>query len=152
MAIRASYDDKDIGRRASGLSKKLNDFKWIGEAIEDVVLDYFMEHLESEGGGEWEPLSPEYHAWKRYAYPGQAILRREDKLYESLTNTSAPYNVRRLYAHGGEWGTSHPAARFHQEGTNTMPAREIIVLDDSNFRRDVNRALRNTVVRQIRLS
>lgn len=62
----------------------------------DVAAEFYLiegEQFDSEGAagasGKWAPLSPAYKQWKEVHYPGQPIMRRENTLFESLTDFEA---------------------------------------------------------------
>lgn len=77
-------------------------------------------------GGAWAPLSPRYKAWKEQHYPGQPILVREGPLRESVTwagNHLGPDGVFEAYPRYVVFGTRVKYAKYHQHGTDLMPAR-----------------------------
>lgn len=87
--------------------------------------------FESEGAfgsGGWKPLSEAYAAWKEQHYPGKPILQREGALFDSLTEQAAPGAIRDIFPNFMQFGTSVPYAVFHQEGTDTMPARPPLIM------------------------
>jgi len=86
--------------------------------------------FQSEGSraGGWAPLSPAYAARKAQEWPGRPILQRRRVLMRTLTVKGEPGQIRRLTTESMTLGTSHKAARFHQEGTRHMPARPPIAL------------------------
>ena len=81
--------------------------------------------MDSEGSGQWAPLSPRYAAYKAQRYPGKKILQREG----TLRQESGAYGITRLEERQAEYGTSAPSAIFHQCGTRTMPQRQVVVFD-----------------------
>jgi phage gpG-like protein len=82
--------------------------------------------------GPWAPLSPAYAAWKAKRYPGKSILRRTDRLYESLTQRS-PDTVWEITPRTIRFGTRVPYWKYHQTGTRRMPARPPLVLLDATW-------------------
>lgn len=89
----------------------------------DVTRDFLdMERRQfaSEGGltGGWPALSPRYAAWKAIHYPGKGILRRTDRLYDSLT--TGP-EVHRQTRDELELGTAVDYARFHKRRRPPVP-------------------------------
>jgi len=76
----------------------------------------------------WRKLSPEYGAWKRKHYPGKTILRRTDKLFESLTEKGSAGAVYHRTPTKAFMGTRVSYAIYHQRGTEKMPRRRIVRL------------------------
>lgn len=75
-------------------------------------------------GSGWSPLSPKYGAWKAKVRPGKPILEFDGLLRESLTQR--PFGVDEVTGKGMVVGTGVPYARYHQNGTENMPARELL--------------------------
>lgn len=93
------------------------------------------EMFDAEGLPEqWEGLAPRYERWKALHYPGKSILRREDRLYQSLTgntrDTIYEANPRSL-----KIGTRVPYSPYLQEGTDNMPARPHVLIQEEAFAR-----------------
>jgi len=75
-------------------------------------------------GKAWDPLDPQYGAWKSSRFPGMPTLVRTGKLFNSLTNLKGlPNYVRKDSA---SFGTNVEYAKFHQQGTFKMPKRQIL--------------------------
>ena len=81
-------------------------------------------------GTKWKPLSPSYAAWKGRHFPGRPLLVLRGPMKQSLTDESsrnAIYNRK-----GGRQlilGTRIKYAKFHQYGTDKMPARPFFKVD-----------------------
>jgi phage gpG-like protein len=77
-------------------------------------------------------MSPAYAARKALAYPGQPIMRRTDRLYDSLTSETSDtiYDVapQRLVM-----GTTVEYSEKHQEGGGRLPPRVHVQLLDDTF-------------------
>lgn len=76
------------------------------------------------GGTPWAPLNRRYAAWKAVHYPGRPILRREGNLYQAATHptvTPTPQGV--------TIRVSDPKVGYHQDGTQHMPARQVVPRD-----------------------
>ncbi|HAF44997.1 MAG TPA: hypothetical protein DCK83_08695 [Gallionellaceae bacterium] len=129
------------GVEVKGLHTVLGNLIRLSRGLADRT-DLFERHLEpdlyrtlssefqSEGSraGGWAPLSPAYAARKAQEWPGRPILQRRRVLMRTLTVKGEPGQIRRLTTESMTLGTSHKAARFHQEGTRHMPARPPIAL------------------------
>lgn len=96
------------------------------DAMADVFADTQRRSFDSSGAtyGGWAPLSPAYAAWKDAHYPGQPILTLTGELRASLAER--PLGVEHIDNQRMVLGTAIEYARYHQDGTSTMPARPII--------------------------
>ena len=77
-------------------------------------------------GGAWAKLSPAYKVWKSINYPGQPILVRTGALRNSMVWTGTgpgPGGIFQATPSFAIAGTSIPYGRYHQTGTDRMPAR-----------------------------
>lgn len=74
--------------------------------------------------GRWSPLSPRYGAWKARVRPGRPILVFDGDLREAFT--SMQHGVSEVWDRGMVVGAASAIARYHQDGTPTMPARPIL--------------------------
>jgi len=59
----------------------------------------------AQGIPRWEPLAKKYAEWKRSAYPGKPILRRDDLLWRSLT-TRTRHSIIRIRPRSMQLGTT----------------------------------------------
>jgi hypothetical protein len=87
---------------------------------------YAMERawFETEGGSQWQALSPRYAAWKAKHYPGKTILRRDDRLFNVVTGQPGDYELRLSELHIRMAGI--PYWKAHDEGRGRMPVRRVI--------------------------
>jgi len=85
--------------------------------------------------GGWKPRT------RDYAWP---IMKRSGKLLSSLTNLRG--NPNKIEKTEAEFGTSVEYAKFHQYGTERMPARKI-VFNPTGFSEDLARKAAKWVVR-----
>lgn len=103
--------------------------KRIGEDVRQGVMAQFTTEGSAKGSP-WEPLSPEYGAWKEAHYPGAPILVRTGAM---RSGALAPDAVKidkssmRYEPHGGVW-------LYHQGGTKYMPRRPIVVITKNDRR------------------
>lgn len=83
-------------------------------------------------GGAWATLSPKYRIWKQKHYPGKPLLVREGDLRESVrwSGQLGPGGIFQAERDFVVVGTSIPYAKFHQQGTQTMPARPFLPTPD----------------------
>lgn len=94
------------------------------ERIRDDFYDMEKAWFESEGGSQWQALSPRYAAWKNRTYPGKTILRRTDRMYNVATGQPGDYDLRGSELHIRMGGA--PYWRAHDEGTGRLPVRKIL--------------------------
>lgn len=118
------------------LGDRLSDWRPLWERVSPVVYARLAEWFDSQGRGEWAPLSPRYARWKEAHFPGRPTLVLTGALRRSVLNSGAPNNIERFFGDRAEWGTRDPKANWHQKGTSRMPARRVIVVDP-NLRRDI---------------
>ena len=88
----------------------------------------------SRGGETWEPLSPAYAAWKESHFPGKTILRRTDRLFDSLVGKTAD-SIQAMDQGQLRIGTKLVYGRAHQDGTSTLPARPLLAPTGGDIRR-----------------
>lgn len=107
----------------------------------DEVKEDFIQNEEdqfaTQGGhasGGWRALSPAYAAWKAKRFPGKPILRRTDRLFQSLTR---PLHEDFIFISKPDTmtiGTAVPYAVFHGRGTRRMPQRRPVELTEKQKR------------------
>lgn len=126
-----SYDftGRRIRLRLKGMAERAKDVSpaldgWVDDVVEEVTLQFATEG--SRFGAAWAPLTPAYAAWKAVHYPGKTILRRTDKLFESLT--VRPLAVERIGKQSATVGTDVSYAKYHAKGTSKMPSRPFLEL------------------------
>lgn len=86
----------------------------------------------SAGSGVWDPLKVATVASHvKAGEPPPSILRKTGALEDSLQRGN-PDHVLEVTETGVIEGTEDPKARFHQSGTTTAPAREILVPADQD--------------------
>ena len=131
----------EVENRLTDRTRLFSDF------IAPLVAGEIAEVFETEGRGEWPPLSPEYEAEKAITHPGKTILRRDDNYIQAATSTSHPGNI----AHFGPsemiwgidggyfeavYGENYPEQ--HELGTERLPARPVFELITVGGRLDEN--------------
>jgi hypothetical protein len=100
--------------------------------------------------GSWPPLDEEYASWKFRNVPGAPPLVMTGKLFRSVANmASSPKNV--ISDMEGTFVIDSPIAKFHQYGTQDMPARKILFVP-RDFDRDINKKVTKYVVEGSKLT
>jgi len=96
-----------------------------------AFLEFWYERerreFEIEGDPAWPALSPLYRAWKARHFPGKTILRRTDRLYESLTSPGGE-NIAMVTPRTIRFGTRVPYWGHHQRGSGVLPRRPPLVM------------------------
>ncbi|ALY09861.1 minor tail protein [Arthrobacter phage Chocolat] len=127
-----------------------NDSEQVFEAIADHQMTVWQKQFDQEGAytgpGTWSALSPNYGAWKQRHYPGKKILELTGDLRESLTER--PFGVDEINDHVMVIGTAVPYSAFHQNGTETMPARRILETPPERDRLQYAKYLQNWIVKR----
>lgn len=98
------------------------------------------------GGGRWQPLSSGYAKIKAREYPGKTILRRTDRLYNSLTGNTAD-SITRAEPRSLAIGTRVVYGRYHQRGAGRLVQRRVIDLNEAQRTR-----LMKTIQRRLLLA
>lgn len=81
------------------------------------------EQFATEGHGRWPALAP---STLRSKPAGQPMMRRTDRLYESLTGADGPA-INEQFGHVARFGTDVPYARYHQRGVKgRLPRRRVV--------------------------
>jgi phage gpG-like protein len=117
---------QDVKDRAGNLKPVL---KWAGEELERAYSSNFttMGLISARAmlKGAWPPLNAEYGAWKATRYPGAPTLVQTGELFRSVANITqnSESNIDDMSA---EFAVTGKIAKFHQYGTENMPARKII--------------------------
>jgi phage gpG-like protein len=109
----------------------------LGQRLQTTERQMFRTQGGFGRSGNWKPLSPEYAELKAKKYPGKTILRREDRLFRSLTATSEDSvstgtGGQGLYVF--RFGSRVPYTIFHQRGTPRMPARKLFDMTGQQLR------------------
>lgn len=125
--------------RASNLTVPL-------EKVGEDLRDQLKERFDAEGFG-WQKLSTRYAARKEKRFPGKTILRRSDRMYNSLVRKNAPGNVSSVKPTEAAFGTTVPYARHHQRGGGNLPAREIFRLREQD-KRQITKTLHTYLMMQ----
>lgn len=154
FAFTIDYQVRGMGAGPAGLQRMRFAFERLGQELKDAgryVWPHVMTALEDferrqfagEGigpnRGKWAPLTPGYAAQKEKRYPGQPILVRTGSLRAALTQSDAPFAIRRRAAGGMEFGAAVQYGHYHQLGTVRMVDRPLFDFDE-RFQRKVRAA------------
>lgn len=127
-----------IDRAFNRVDQQASDMRNFAPGIAGVFYAAEERLFQSEGAsgasGKWAALSKAYARFKARNFPGKSILKREDTLYESLTNPEAPDAVYRATQDEIVMGTRDPKALAHHRGRGRLPARPVVSLTESDKR------------------
>lgn len=125
MRVEVDVEGTDgYDRRLNQLAAGLADLRPFWPKIVPLWIGWMAAQFATEGafgGHPWQPLSPDYYAWKQKHYPGKGLLIREGNL-----RTAASLPERDMTADSLTLRIVDPKVRFHQEGTGRLPARPLI--------------------------
>lgn len=119
--------EQQIDRTMQAFADRARDMRPAWDALRLRFVQYEADWFAGEGDGRWAPLSPDYARWKARHYPGKEILQREGDLLDSVTRPDIDVREPTFAI----FGTSDPVAGYHQDGTDRMPARRVIDLDET---------------------
>ena len=122
------YGGTQLDRELARIQKAPDNMWPVWNYLTDRFVKMEKRQFKTEGqygSGGWAPLSPRYGAWKAAAYPGKTILRRSDRLYDSLTRRPLPIEV--LEASHMVIGSDVEYGKYHMRGAGRhMPRRRPI--------------------------
>jgi hypothetical protein len=101
------------------LSNPLGD---VARLVQRTVGEQFDTAGARSGG--WQPLDPEYAAWKEEHFPGAGLLVQTGRMKHEALRPGA-ITVTRDRA---DYVIDDPKAVWHQEGAGRLPARELVHL------------------------
>jgi len=94
-------------------------FEQLGVSYRKEMKAIFMKQQPRGAGLRWAPLNPAYAAWKATNYPdAKGILRRTDRLYDSMTNKNNTENITIIQRFKASFGSRVPYGIFHDSTDN----------------------------------
>ena len=87
------------------------------DAFDDVIVPKVKEVFETRGYGVWPPRKD------NLPHP---LLRKSERLFDSLTSRSHPDTKWEAYHDRFEFGTGVEYAPYHEHGTSRIPARPFL--------------------------
>lgn len=96
------------------------------EQIGERALAENARGFESQGFGQWAPLSPGYAKRKERKAPGAPIMVLTGTLKDSMIKRGARDNIFEVTVLGVSVGTAVPHAFLHEQGAEGRPARELV--------------------------
>jgi phage gpG-like protein len=136
----------EFDRTFTRFTELIEDLREIWPAVMEQFYKIMAEQFAAEGkgrSGRWKPLSRRYAIVKARQYPGKTILRRTDRMKDSLVSRTKD-SVFILERDRLTLGTRVFYAIFHQRGTRKMPARRMFDFAEPQrvmIQRAIHRAL-----------
>lgn len=136
-----------LDRAFNRIDSHISDFRNIWPAPTGIIYGIFGKAFDTEGAstaaGKFKELTPAYAKRKAIEYPGQTILKRENTLFESMTDPEAPDAIFRPEKDQLTIGTRTPYARRHQR------TRPFISFTDRD-KRDIQKSIQQGLVQFVR--
>lgn len=139
------FGEQQLSRTLLRWADHVEDLRPAWDAIVDDFLEIEERQFDSEGrhgSGGWDPLSPDYAAWKLAQVGPKPILEFTGDLRRSLTDGP---EVRILEHSWAVFGSADPKGAYHQQGTDRMPRRPPVDLTEAERRRWVKMVQRYIV-------
>jgi hypothetical protein len=137
-ADKAALDIYRLGQRAGDVAPA-------GGEVKRIFHDAERRTFGSSGPG-WPPLSPATSERKAREGLSSSLLRSSDRLYESLTQMFGSHQIDNRTSDELRFGTTVQYARYHDQGTRTMPRRRLTEPTASE-RRDMVAAIERHVAK-----
>jgi phage gpG-like protein len=151
MPLRVTIDalgEEVIDRTLLGVQRPLLDMTGFWDELATSLSRASVRQFASQGGygsGGWAPLAAITAARKARAGQPQKILQATRRLHRSLTEQEHPEHLYVGQAHGMAWGTTVPYAKYHQDGSGSVPRRRVIQLPEA-ARRDIVRTMQRGIL------
>jgi len=125
LEIKAEFDPDELKDEIRGIKERSKNFTHIFLRIKEDLRQHWAGNFTSNGlpVGGWDPLDPEYAAWKSSHFPGPTMIRT-GRLFRSLTQLDG--NASDVGRREATFGTKIEYAKFHQYGTLKMPKRQLV--------------------------
>lgn len=122
--------DRQVNETLISKKKKIQDFRDAWIQIRNFLIRSMADQFRTEGGRaqKWQELSEQYAARKAAKFPGKTILRRTDRLYDSLTKIGTTEHIFVSKPLEMLFGTGVWYSRIHQLGGGRVPRRRILSL------------------------
>jgi phage gpG-like protein len=131
-----SYEVDNDNQFKNALNKAIKSVGDLRFPMGEISRDIFKNTKKNfilKGDGKYPPLSPKYKAFKQKKRPSAPILVFDGDLRDSVTGTGNQDTIRNIGKQSLVQGTKVPYAKFVQEGTEFMPARKFLFIDDAQI-------------------
>lgn len=125
--VRISVDidgDDDAKEYLDDVKKRMRDLRPVWPVIQSSLKIYMIQNFTAQGlpSGGWKPLDAEYSSWKATNFPGAPMLVQKGALFRRVSQGPKLEGG----ARGAKFKFGGKIAKFHQYGTEKMPARPIL--------------------------
>jgi phage gpG-like protein len=116
--------DEDAAEYLKDVRSRMKDLRPVWPRLHQSLKAYMISNFTAQGlpSGGWKPLDAEYASWKTENFPGAPILVQTGELFRQVTQGPKLEGMMR----GARFKFTGKIARFHQYGTERMPARPIL--------------------------
>lgn len=151
VIVRVSVDSDDAMERLRSMKDRMDSFgivfEWAKRELERAYSRNFTtmgaESARAMLKGAWPPLDPEYASWKARNQPTPMMIGPTGRLFRSVADLARSASNTTSDTEASFYIDS-PIARFHQSGTENMPARKLLFVP-----RDFDREFGKKVVKYV---
>ena len=156
VVTRISIDSDEAKERLDDLGDRTRDMgpvlRWAKSKLEEATKENFLSQGSMSAramlGGAWPPLSPEYGAWKATHWSTPMLIRTGGLFFDATNldvaaGSSSDQSITLF--------VNNRIAKFHQYGTENMPARPVL-FTPRDFDRDVGKAARKYIAEGSKLT
>ena len=149
VVTRIKVDSDDAKERLDDMQDRTEEMgpvlRWAKSRLEEATKENFLSQgsvsAKSMLGGAWPPLSPEYGAWKAVNWATPLMVRTGGLFFDAtnldvLGGSSSDKSI--------TLSVNNRIAKFHQYGTENMPARPIL-FTPRDFDRDLGKVARKYI-------
>lgn len=125
IKIKVDLDNQeDTKEYLDDLKKRMRDLRPVWPSLQSSLKNYMISNFTAQGlpSGGWKPLDAEYASWKATNFPGAPMLVQSGELFRQVSQGPKLESG----ARDAKFKFSGKIARFHQYGTEKMPARPIL--------------------------
>lgn len=139
--VKIDTDGVQLNRTITRYVDRISDFRPIWDDVAKAYFKVQEAQFDTEGHGQWVPLSSKYASWKQSNAPGQGLLVLSGDLRKAATGKSgavvqkSEHQLAIGFQRAGYW-------RYHQTGTSRMPQRRIVEIREEDRRIIMRQALR----------
>jgi phage gpG-like protein len=131
-----SYEVDNDNKFKKALNKAIKSVSDLRFPMGEISRDIFKNTKKNfilKGNGQYPALSPKYKAFKMKKRPSAPILVFDGDLRNSVTGTGNQDTILNIGKQSLVQGTKVPYAKFVQEGTEFMPARKYLFIDNAQI-------------------
>jgi phage gpG-like protein len=116
--------DEDAREYLEDVQDRMKDLRPVWPRLQRSLKAYMISNFTAQGlpSGGWKPLDAEYASWKVQNFPGAPMLVQSGELFRQVSQGPKLESG----ARGARFKFTGRVARFHQYGTEKMPARPIL--------------------------